>query len=68
MGDIELHSWAETTVYPKGTTNPSKAPCAGDPCAFCGRPFEEGETVHHPTELKGDVWVCDSHIWREQHD
>jgi len=66
MSDLILHSWAETTVYPAGTSNSSKAPCDGDQCPVCEEPLSEGERVHLVTEsIAADKWVHDSHIWKE---
>lgn len=63
---VKLHGWAQTTVYPAGTTNPSKAVYDGDECPVCLEPMREGESVHMVTEKEFvDEWVHDRHLQKE---
>jgi hypothetical protein len=60
-----LHSWAETTVYPKGEGG-KDSPHDGDNCPACDGPLRAGEQVHRVTAagFEGE-WVHDEHVWRE---
>lgn len=64
MSGGDLHSWAETTVYPRGEGG-ADAPSHGDECPVCEEPLNEGEQAHRVTERDDDRWVHDQHVWRE---